>query len=606
MLKLFSFLKRQYALILLLLTTSIVAALLEGVGVALIFPVLQGNERINTTHYPFPFNNIFQFFLNIPTAQRLQIVAVLLLVAIFIKNLFIYISDLLTSKLQLVVIKHFRMQCINQLMRVGMNYFNKQRVSDFQIVIDGYTESVTGAIVGLIGTALPQIFTATILVTFLFILSWKLTVASLVLVAFVSIALRLVTRNILLAAKMVYEAKVNFNRKLLDIIMGMKLIRLFSREKYMVERFENAVDNFNVTRFRADKLLKVVAPTFETTGIGLLTAILFVGSFIISFEGGGWLGILFTFVVILSRMIGPMKVLNHVWATVMEKLPILQEISRLLSPEKKEYVSNGAKVISSLREGINVSQVKFQYNLDTPVILADLSLSIERGSRVGIIGPSGSGKSTLIELLLRFYDPQEGKILVDGNDLRDLDVNSWRSLIGVVTQDIFLFNDTVAANIAFAKPKASREAIEYAAKKAHAFEFIQELPNKYDTVIGERGIFLSGGQKQRIAIARAILADPEILIFDEATSALDSESERFVQEAVETIGQGKTVITIAHRLSTVFDSDKIIVLDRGRIIEQGKHAELIQQNGLYAKLVKMQDLEREIAEQEDRIAIGPS
>jgi len=604
MLKLFSFLRWEYKLIFLLFATSMIAAVLEGVGVALIFPVLQGGGNSSGTNYPFPFNHLVQFFVPIPMARRLQIVAVLLLVAIFIKNLFVYISDLLTSKLQLVVIKHFRMQCVNQLMRVGINYFNKQRASDFQIVIDGYTESVTGAIVGLMGTALPQIFTTVVLLVFLFLLSWKLTVASLVLVFFVSLILHQVARNILRAAKMVYEAKVNFNRNLLDIITGMKLVRLFGRENYMVKKFESTVDASNATRFKADQLLKIVAPTFETTGIGLLAAILFVGSFVISFEKGEWLGVLFTFVVILSRMIGPMKTLNHVRATVIEKIPILQEIARLLSPDKKEYVASGTKKIKTLQEGIEVAGVKFRYNTDTSVVLEDLSFTIPRGSKTGIVGPSGSGKSTLIELLLRFYDPQEGKILIDGKDLRELDINTWRSLIGVVTQDVFLFNDTIAANIAFAKPDAKKEAIEYAAKKAHASEFIRELPQGYDTFIGERGILLSGGQKQRIAIARAVLANPEIFIFDEATSALDSESEKYVQEAIETIGQGKTVITIAHRLSTVFDSDKIIVLDRGRIVEQGRHGELFQQNGLYAKLVKMQDLEREIKEPEEKVIVG--
>ncbi len=205
--------------------------------------------------------------------------------------------------------------------------------------------------------------------------------------------------------------------------------------------------------------------------------------------------------------------------------------------------------------------------------------------------------------MLRFYDPQEGSILIDGIDLRDLDVYSWRRYIGVVSQDIFLFNDTVRANITFAKPDATQAEIEQAAKRAFAHEFIKELPYGYDTVIGEKGVLLSGGQRQRIAIARAVIVEPTILIFDEATSALDTESERYVQTAMDAIGKDKTVVTIAHRLSTVFGSDKIGVMDHGRIIEEGRHEELLRQNGLYTKLVKMQDLEREIKEEEQKVVV---
>ena len=601
MLKLFSFLWRHYGLIALLLLTSITAAMLEGIGVALVFPVLQGTAKLSSANYPFPFNHLFVYFAGMSLARRLQVVAVALLVATIIKNLFIYISDLLNTRLQLVVIRHFRMQCVNQLMSVGMSYFNKQRASDFQIIIDGYTESVTGAIVGLIGTALPQIFTTIILLGFLFILSWKLTVASLVLVFFVSLALHKVTRNILVASKLLYEARLKFNRGLLDIISGMKLIRLFSREKHMVKKFEDNVESFNKGRYKADQLIKMVAPTFESTGIGLLACILFIGSFVIIAKGAEWLGMLFTFVVILSRLIGPIKTLNHVRATIIEKIPILQELTRLLATNDKEYVANGSRVFDGLKGEIEICDIQFRYNPGTPIVLSDVTFSMLKGSKVGIVGPSGSGKSTLIELILRFYDPQAGQILVNGIDLKEFDVNSWRRQIGVVSQDIFLFNDTIKANIAFAKPDAPQAEIKEAARKAYAHDFIKELPDGYDTRIGERGILLSGGQRQRLAIARAILTDPDILIFDEATSALDTESERFVQRAIDSIGKGKTVLTIAHRLSTVFDSDKIIVLDHGQVIEQGRHEELLRQNGLYAKLVKMQELESEIKEEEKKL-----
>jgi ABC-type multidrug transport system fused ATPase/permease subunit len=602
--KYFSFLLRQHSLILALLITSIGAAMLEGMAIALVFPILQGTVNIGKASFPFPFNILAPMFADLAIGRRLQIVALLLISITAVKNLLIYSSGLFASRLQLIVIKHFRVKCIDQLMRVGMNYFNKQRASDFQIIIDGYTESTAGAIVGLIGTAVPQVFTALILMLLLFLLSWKLTLISSGLVLLASLLLGRVTRNILHASRILYEARIKFNRVVLDAIIGMKLIRLFSREKYMAQKFEGQVDSYNQARFKADQLILMVSPAFETIGIGMLAVILFIGSFLIATNSGERLGILLTFVIVISRLIMPIKTLNQVRATVMEKLPILQEVLLFLSTEKKEYMKNGTLPMAGLKQGINLNQVTFGYNPKEAIVLREVSFEIAKGTKVGIVGTSGSGKSTLTELLLRFYDPQEGRILVDGVDLREYDLGSFRKRIGVVSQDIFLFNDTIRANIAFANPAATEEEVEAAARKAYAHEFIENLPHGYGTMIGERGVLLSGGQRQRIAIARAILIDPEILIFDEATSSLDTESERFVQTALDTVGRGKTVITIAHRLSTIFDSDNIIVVEEGRVVEQGRHEDLLGLNGLYAKLVRMQDLERQIVAKEKQYATG--
>ena len=232
----------------------------------------------------------------------------------------------------------------------------------------------------------------------------------------------------------------------------------------------------------------------------------------------------------------------------------------------------------------------FGYNAGETIVLKNVSFRIPRGEKVGVAGASGAGKSTLSELLLRFYDPQEGQILVDGLDLKEFDIVSWRKKIGIVSQDVFLFNDSIRANISFGKPNASPDEIEEAARKAHAHEFIQEMPEGYDTLVGDRGVRLSGGQKQRIAIARAIILDPEILILDEATSALDTEAERIVQRALDDVASGRTVFTIAHRLSTIAHYDKILVMDSGQIVEQGRHEELLQKGGIYKRLVEMQDL----------------
>jgi len=596
--RLFAFLKDHTRLIAGIILAALAVALLEGVVVGLMFPLIQaGTKQAALVNYP-RFLNVF--FTSGTLAQRLQTIAVCLLIAAVLKNAFVYTGSLLSSKLQMAVVRHFRMRCIRQLMKVGMNYFNYRKASDFQIIIDGYTESVTGALVNLTSNALPQFFITVLLSVVLLMVSWKFTLIALVLVTAASLLVHRLSRNIMVASKIAYEGRQIFNRGLLDIISGMKLIRIFSRQEYAEELFSKNVEIANQAKYRSDQLLLSVAPSFEAIGISMLALIVFFGAWVTAGEPG-WVTVLFMFVIVLSRLIAPIKILNSARATILEKLPILKQITELLDDEGKEYVANGTTPFAKLQNSIEFTNVAFRYAPHLPVVVEDLNFSIAKGGKTAIVGPSGSGKSTLIELLLRFYDPQEGAITVDGTDLKNLDMHDWRRSVGVVSQDVFLFNDTVRNNIAFADPEATELQVQDAAVKAYAHEFILDLPNGYDTMIGERGVLLSGGQRQRIAIARAILTSPHIMVFDEATAALDSRSEQYVQEAIGQLGKGKTVIVIAHRLSTVFDADKIMVMDRGRVAESGTHQQLLAQGGLYAKLVKMQELAQEIEHTDNAI-----
>ncbi len=589
--RLFGFLKDHTRLIAGIILVSLAVALLEGVVVGLMFPLIQAGVK-QAPHGNYP-KFLDMFFNSGSIVQRLQITAVFLLIAAVMKNACVYAGSLLSSRLQMAVVRHFRMRCIQQLMRVGMNYFNYRKSSDFQIIIDGYTESVTGAIVTLTSSALPQFFITMLLSVVLFLVSWKFTLVAVILVVCASLLVHRLSRNILLASKIAYEGRQVFNRGLLDIINGMKLIRLFSRQEYAEHMFRKNVEVSNQAKYRSDKLLLCVAPAFEAIGIGMLALIVFFGAWVTAGEPG-WVTALFMFVIVLSRLITPIKILNHTRATIIEKIPVLKEITGLLDDQGKEYVVNGTVPFIKLKSSIEFNNVSFSYAPHLPVVIKQMNFSIPQGAKTAIVGPSGSGKSTLIELLLRFYDPQQGVINVDGIDLKTLEIHDWRRAVGVVTQDVFLFNDTVRNNIAFAQPDATGAQVQEAAMKAYAHEFICDLPNGYDTMIGERGVLLSGGQRQRLAIARAILTGPQIMVFDEATAALDSQSEQYVQEAIGQLGKGKTVIVIAHRLSTVFDADKIIVVDRGQIVEFGTHQQLLVQGGLYAKLVKMQELAQEI------------
>lgn len=580
----------HYLLIFLLVIVSMGAAIFEGFGITLVFPFLQGFTDTANIGIPPPFNKIFYFFSGMALPERLQLIAIILILVTVIKSALIFISVCLTNYLRILIIKYFRMESVKQIMQVGIGYFNKQRISDFHFIFESCTESSAGTIVNLIGTALPQVFTVLLLLFFLFLLSFKLTLLSIVLVLIVSFSLGHVTHLVSKGGQKVIDSRYNFNRILFDIFNGMKLIRLFNRENYIINKFQSSVEGYNKNTSMVVKLSSSVPLIFETLGVTIFSIILIVGSFIMSEDKGIWLGILATFIIILARIINPAKSLVQIRTNIIEKLPAVSELRHFLSPQNKLYISNGKKVFTGFKKGIIFQNVTFSYNKET-VVLYNVSFSIPKGIKLGIVGRSGSGKSTIIELLLRFYDPQEGRIFIDDVDLRDLDFNSWRRHIGVVSQDAFLFNDTIKFNIAFAKEDAREEEIEIAARRAHIHEFISTLPNGYNTFIGERGVLLSGGQIQRICIARAILTQPEILIFDEATSSLDTESEKIVQEALNEIGRGKTAITIAHRFSTVSNSDKIIVIEEGRIIEQGSHLYLMQNSSLYKRLVEIQRIE---------------
>lgn len=585
------FFMRHYILLVILLIVGIGVALMEGVGVSLVFPLLQGTKESMLTNIPFPLSNIANIFKHTPLSQRLQIVAFLLFCIALIRGGLFYLGVVLAARLRVLAIKECRMACVKQVMKVGIEYFHKQKRADLQLIFSVYTETAVGATIDVIGTGLVRLCTTVILLVFLLFLSWKLTLISIFLVIASSVLIKNISYKALNAAKITNNTRRSFNIVLFEILNGMKLIRQFNREANMVDKYQNRVDNFNKALYKSTKISGSVSPIFEIVGMGILALILIVGSFVIFKDSAVWTGVLFTFIIILSRLISPVKILNQTIAVIFERIPALRELDQFLSEENKLYVKNGTTIFKGIQHGIKVRNVEFTYNPDRKIVLKNISFDIPRDSRVGIVGPSGSGKSTITELLMRFYDPQAGQIFIDDIDLRDIDLQSWRKHIGVVSQDTFLFNDTIKANIIFTKPGATEDEIEEAARRSHIHQFIQTLPAGYDTLIGESGVLLSGGQRQRLAIARAILPEPEILIFDEATSALDTESEQIVQNAINEIAQNRTVITIAHRLSTVLNSDIILVLDNGCIIEKGKHQELLQKQGLYRKLVNMQNLE---------------
>lgn len=577
-------------IIILIVFFGIIVSIAESVGVTLVIPLLEGVGHTGNTPLPFPFNQVAARFLGMGLKERIQSVAILMVIIIGFKSLLTYAGSLLINQLHQSSIKYYRMLCFGQLMRLKMGYFNKQRLGHIQAIIVTSVNYV-GALICACAEIVSKLFTIIFLLVMLFILSWKMTIVALVLVGVSSLVLRFLSHRSKIAGGACNITLQNINSTLLDALTGMKIIRLFNREKDMVTKFADDSQRYKESHYDLYKARDLAAPLFEFTGVFSLALVMIVGSFVLGGYGNASLEALLFFLFIFFRIMPLANSLNVTRVSIVGYWPFLTRVHEFLQEKDELYIANGARAFSGLKSGIEMREVDFKYNNNEALVLRGVSFFISKGLKVGIVGPSGGGKSTIIELLLRFYDPQNGKVLIDGVDLRDFDVSSWRRYIGVVSQDTFLFNDTVWANISFAKPAANKEEIEEAAQRAHAYDFIKELPEGYNTMLGERGVRLSGGQKQRIAIARAILSNPEILIFDEATSALDTESEQIVQEALDEVSKGKTVIIIAHRLSTISDADMIFVVAEGHIVQKANHKQLLEVEGIYKKLVQLQSLE---------------
>ncbi len=588
-LKNFRFLLHHWGLIIITISSSIGSSFMAGLSISFIIPIMSDTQILSKKNMPFPFDKILLAFSGLNLSEKLRIIAVLLIAIFIVKSICQVASLVASSRLTIISIKYFRIKCYEQLMNVGMGYYYNRKAGDYHTICASFCNSL-GMLSNFVFLAIPQFLNILIFLTMGLILSWKMVLLSIVLAIIISVLLKKHMHMAERRGKEYTIAHTRFTSESIELIAAMKVIRLFSKEKDEIKRFENEIDFFNQASYRIGILRGSTAPYYELMAIMALACIIIIGSYL--FVGPNNIGLpgLAIFTIIFQRISSEANGINQKRVNIIGDITSYREVLKFLSPIDKEYVRSGTKVFSGTTEGIEFKNVTFRYNSKKNLVLDNINFHIPVGKKTGVVGPSGAGKSTITELLLRFYDPQEGQILIDGIDLKEFDINSWRRWIGVVSQDVFLFNDTIGANIAFARPDATQDEIEQAAYKAHAHEFIQQFPNGYDTLVGDRGVLLSGGQKQRVAIARAIIINPQILIFDEATSSLDTESERIVQDALDEISQGRTVITIAHRLSTVFSSDNVIVLNSGNIVEQGTHSELMKKNGFYYKLVKMQEL----------------
>ncbi len=420
----------------------------------------------------------------------------------------------------------------------------------------------------------------------LFVLDWRLAALVLIPVPILAVALRHYNTKIRPVYRSVRARLGDINAKLQDNLSGIRVIQAFAREEMERQRFTTESERYYQARVRGIRYWSVFFPAIRFLGAMGAVIVLGVGAAMVV-KGELSLGTLVAFLSYTTSFYEPINRLTEVDNIFQEAIAAGERLFEILDETAEVSDAPDAIVLATIQGNLTFRRVTFRYGTGDKV-LHDIAFEMAPGEMVALVGPSGAGKTSIANLICRFYDPNKGQITIDGHDLRNIKLSSLRQQVAVVLQDSFLFNNNVAENLLYGKPDATGEELIQAAKAANAHEFITQLPQGYDTEIGERGVKLSGGQKQRLALARAILADPRILILDEATSSVDAEAEFLIQQALERVLEGRTSLVIAHRLSTVRNADKIIVLDQGRIVETGKHEELMQRGGLYSQLYRRQ------------------
>ncbi|NTW83094.1 MAG: ABC transporter ATP-binding protein [Chlorobiaceae bacterium] len=511
-----------------------------------------------------------------------------LISAFAIKNLFIYLNGQIIYRIQTKTAKKLRDDVFSSIIEMHLDYFNKNRVGNLMNYVYNDVENVNNSISSTFVNFLQNPFSVVVYFIVLLALSWKLTLFSALTSLSILFVIRGISKNVKTLAFDLQSKMVDMNSVLQEKFNGIKVIKSTAFEEIELDRFKSFTREFRKLGIRIAQVRNLITPLNETLLIAAIAMVLWFGGLQV-FNGAMTANELLVFAFTLYSTMGPIKSLGEANTSVQMGLVSVKRLFELLDTEPA--IINGTRDIKTFSGNIRFENVCFKYNEDKSAanILDHVSFEINKGEVVALIGQSGSGKSTAVDLLMRFYDVDSGRITIDGIDIREYDYKQLRKMIGVVNQEVILFNDTIEQNIAYGvHGEISRARIEQAAKLSNAHEFITEKPQQYDTMIGDRGIQLSGGQRQRIAIARAMVNNPELLIFDEATSALDNESEKIVQQAIDQAMENRTALVVAHRLSTIKNADKIIVLDKGRVAESGSHEELIAVNGLYKKLYELQ------------------
>ena len=588
-----SFILREFkyfrGITILAIVFTCLAAAFEGFGVGFILSFIQSftNPDAPPIQTGIEWIDIWILAVNADATERLYRITGLIFLTTVLRLGFTYLGQLYSFLAQINLGYRLRLRIFEQLQALSLAYFSKTRSGNLINSLTGEIRQITMAMM-ILSTFITKVETLTVFIITMLLLSWQMTIISILLLALVSVGLSTLLRKVREASFEVTSANAQYTSVSLEFIQGIRTVQAFAGQKFERQRCHEANSQIVRAMNKAMVIRALVEPLSEGAGVVMLLGILIAGFAYLIPNGYLQSASFLTFLVVLLRITPIIRQLNAIRARLSNLSGSFDNIQQLLRTDDKYYLQDGKTQFSQLKQPIEFVDVDFGYTPEEEPVLKQISLTIPKGTTVALVGASGAGKSTLADLIPRFYDPTRGKILFDGVDLRQFEINSLRQRVSVVSQNTFIFNATVRDNIAYAMETVNEADIRTAARQANALEFIEDMPEGFDTQLGDRGIRLSGGQRQRIAIARALLRNPDILILDEATSALDSVSERLIQQSLEKLAAGRTVIAIAHRLSTIMNADKVLVLERGRIVEAGTYQELLQQRGQLWQYHQMQ------------------
>ncbi len=517
----------------------------------------------------------------------LKIICVVIVITVFLANFFRYFSQRFMENLRVHTLLNLRRTVFNNVMNQPVGFFNNERKGDIISKVASDVQVVQFSVTNTLQVVFKEPVQLLFFIGLLLYISVKLTLFSLLVIPICGLVISKIVKRLKMQSTQSHQSFAKMIGFLDEALSGIKIIKAFNATERVKAKFEEENSFYSNLNRKMAKRQQLASPVSQALGVLVVVFILlYGGTMILNGQGDLEAAEFVVYLATFSQVMQPIKALSDSFSGIHSGIAAGERVLALIDTPPAMTNQPNAIPITQFKDRISFENVGFDYG--DKQVLNHIQLDLVKGHTIALVGPSGGGKSTLMDLIPRFHDPKAGQIRIDGIPYTDIQMESLRSLMGIVNQESILFNDTIFANIAFGKPGASTEEVERAAKIANAHEFILQSEEGYQTTVGDRGNKLSGGQKQRICIARAILANPPIMLLDEATSALDTESEKLVQEALNNLMQQRTSIIIAHRLSTIQHADEIIVIDKGEIVERGNHASLIQQQGLYKRLIDMQ------------------